>query len=311
MPFCEVSGGAALAGLWRRTDGGNLRDLLLLRDASRRLRDAGLLRALFGVVRDSTRPPAVRLAVLEVLVGYMKPDKMLPYGSPEPGVNADSCGLVAASALDVHEGASPILVPEDVVSIREAIMTVASVSEDTVVRQAAACAIFGRHKPDRWDSADAAVRRLPPSTFGELPEAIRRELELRKCWVPQIWGDSVPHNVIRGHFARPQQNDWAVLCSRSGTSTILVFWRGTADTVAELEARADRNYLQGEGGGQTGYSRSIDVADSAFISSHFAWYGGPQPPPLDHEGIDDAFVEKGSVVLYWYRGRWLRLTGAD
>jgi hypothetical protein len=40
-------------------------------------------------------------------------------------------------------------------------------------------------------------------------------------------------------------------------------------------------------------------------------YGGPKPPPLDHEGISDIFIGKASVVWYWYRDRWLKLQGAD
>jgi hypothetical protein len=38
---------------------------------------------------------------------------------------------------------------------------------------------------------------------------------------------------------------------------------------------------------------------------------GPKPPPIDHLGIDDAFLEKASVVHYYYQGKWLQLTGAD
>jgi len=32
---------------------------------------------------------------------------------------------------------------------------------------------------------------------------------------------------------------------------------------------------------------------------------------LDHDGINDTFVEHASVVWYWYGRRWLQLTGAD
>ena len=38
---------------------------------------------------------------------------------------------------------------------------------------------------------------------------------------------------------------------------------------------------------------------------------GPEPPPIDHQGINYAFIEKASVVLYWYEGQWLCLQGAD
>jgi hypothetical protein len=32
---------------------------------------------------------------------------------------------------------------------------------------------------------------------------------------------------------------------------------------------------------------------------------------MNHQGIDDAFLEKASVTYYYYRGKWLQLTGAD
>ena len=31
----------------------------------------------------------------------------------------------------------------------------------------------------------------------------------------------------------------------------------------------------------------------------------------DHDGIDDAFLEKASVTWYWDNGRWMQLQGAD
>ena len=59
------------------------------------------------------------------------------------------------------------------------------------------------------------------------------------------------------------------------------------------------------------YSREIASVGRAYILQHYQAYGGTKPPPIDHQGINDAFVEKGSVVLYFYRQEWLRLTGAD
>jgi len=44
---------------------------------------------------------------------------------------------------------------------------------------------------------------------------------------------------------------------------------------------------------------------------HFSPYGGPTPPQIDHQGIDDAFIEKASVTWYFDGGSWLKLTGAD
>ena len=44
---------------------------------------------------------------------------------------------------------------------------------------------------------------------------------------------------------------------------------------------------------------------------HYRAYGGPVPPPIDHQGIDDAFLEKASVTWYFHECKWLRLQGAD
>jgi hypothetical protein len=60
-----------------------------------------------------------------------------------------------------------------------------------------------------------------------------------------------------------------------------------------------------------GYSRGLGVADADFIRVHHQRYGGPKPPPLDHDGIDDIAIEKGSLVWFWNRGRWLQLTGSN
>jgi hypothetical protein len=105
--------------------------------------------------------------------------------------------------------------------------------------------------------------------------------------------------------------DWAVLCSRERTSTILVFRAGSTSDVAELASHRDADFLQLTYAGRPGFSRELSVAEPANIRRHFDAYGGPQLPPLDHDGIDDAFLEKGSVVHYWHEGRWLQLQGAD
>ena len=65
------------------------------------------------------------------------------------------------------------------------------------------------------------------------------------------------------------------------------------------------------GGGRIKFSRIISPADAKAILGYHAAYGGPTPPPIEHQGIDGAFVGKASVVHYCYGGRWLRLQGAD
>jgi hypothetical protein len=94
-------------------------------------------------------------------------------------------------------------------------------------------------------------------------------------------------------------------------SSILVFWGGTGRKPAEIATAPDKGFLQDIGDGKIGYSRRISEVDSTYIVERYRRYGGPKPPPIDRHGINDAFIEKGSVVHYYYEGQWLKLTGAD
>lgn len=152
---------------------------------------------------------------------------------------------------------------------------------------------------------------LPPSSFPQLPVGIRKELEKLGCKIPQPSFPKEPHNVIQGEFARPGQKDWAVLCSKEGISTIVVFWEESTACSDKISPAKDRSYFQGMGNGSIGYSRAIRAVGEKYISDHYERYGGTKPPPVDHQGIDDAFVGKASGVRYCHQGKWLILTGAD
>jgi hypothetical protein len=163
----------------------------------------------------------------------------------------------------------------------------------------------------KFNEADFQVTLLAPSAFPELPANIRRELERRGCTIPQVRADEKPQNVIEGEFTRKGQTDWAVLCSVNRVSTILVFRNASDRNPLELAREADIDKLQAVGGNAIAYSRAISRVGQEYILSHHRAYGGPKPPTIDHQGIDDAFVGKASVVHYFHAGRWLKLTGAD
>lgn len=158
----------------------------------------------------------------------------------------------------------------------------------------------------------AQIQQLPPSAFPWVPQPIRDDLSKRGCRIPQTYATAKPHNIIRGQFARPGQTDLAVLCSKSGKSSILVYWAQSATQPPAQLATYDLNiHVQDTGFGKLGYSRAIGPASAKWILDHYRAYGGVKPPPLTHLGIDDAFIEKASVVHYFHKGRWLQLTGAD
>ena len=170
----------------------------------------------------------------------------------------------------------------------------------------------GHAQTDMWSAADSTITRMPPSAFPSLPTSIQREIAKRGCRIPQAFG---PHgaNVIRGHFAKQGQTDWAVLCSKDGVSTILIFWSGSPSRVDSLAPVRDQDYLQETEPGKIGYSRRISTIAPKGIRYVYGTFGeGASPPfPLDHDGIDDYFVEKASVIHFRHRGKWVRLVGAD
>ena len=131
-----------------------------------------------------------------------------------------------------------------------------------------------------------------------LPDGVRHVVRARGCKV---------RNVIQGRFFDAETASWAVLCSTRGKSVILVFPDSGGEKVESI-SRMDDAIYQGSDGI---YLRAIGIADRANIVGHYKAYGGPKPPPIRHDGIDDSFFEKASVIHYRYRGKWLQLTGAD
>jgi len=155
-------------------------------------------------------------------------------------------------------------------------------------------------------------RLAPVSDFPELPVDVAQDLTHRGCRIPQVEDVSERHNVVQGQFERHGQHDWAVLCLQGSTSTILVYWNGSAMSPAQLAPR-DETIAPSK----RGYYRILHVVDGKFIRDHYlSGRGGvpspPKPPSvIDHDGIDDGIYEKGSGVHYLYNGKWLELAGSD
>lgn len=170
---------------------------------------------------------------------------------------------------------------------------------------------------DKWDEADRAIRRLDPAEFSELPAIIVADLKKRGCTIPQPTNQGKRHNVISGGFARvgqknsdPKnwailQTDWAVLCSRNRTSSILIYWAGMRPCSSEILSSKDRNWLQELTDG-IGYSRvisSIALVSIPILKS----IAGPSPLPITaYHGIKEEFVGKASTVHYCHNGQWVK-----
>ena len=167
--------------------------------------------------------------------------------------------------------------------------------------------------PAQWEAwvekTEKEMRRLSPDDFPRLPSEIRRDLIDRGCSIPQVSDDPQPHNVVSGRFQERDRLDWAVLCSTDRTSRILIYPDGNVSEAQELPSsqHPNRHWIQGG----IGFSRALASADAEHIMRHYTEYGGPEPPPIDHDGLEEAYVGKASTIHYWYQGVWLALQGAD
>jgi hypothetical protein len=159
--------------------------------------------------------------------------------------------------------------------------------------------------------SNKTIRRLRVEDYPELPSGVAAVLRSRRCTMPQPNKDGPARNVIEGEFFHKGQKGWAVLCSSAGKSSILVFRNNYDRSPDEIAESPDQQFLINTWQGGTVYSREISAVGQEFILRHHRAYSGPKPPPVDHNGIDDAFLEKASVTWYWHRGKWMQLPGAD
>lgn len=81
-----------------------------------------------------------------------------------------------------------------------------------------------------------------------------------------------------------------------------------ADTIA---THSDADYLYKSENGNWEYSRGLGKVGKKYIIEHYEAYGVPEPPRITHDAINDAYLEKSSVVHYCNQGNWVALTGAD
>ncbi|MBB6142381.1 hypothetical protein HNQ77_000319 [Silvibacterium bohemicum] len=152
------------------------------------------------------------------------------------------------------------------------------------------------------------IRLLPLASFPSLPAAIASQLQQKNCMVPQTYEARRPENVIHGAFEKQGSDDWAVLCSASGTTALYAFFQSRPDQPILLRSQRDQEWLGAEAGSGYGAAWGISIADASQIrplksSRHIA--------PIDHAGIRDSNVERSSSIHYFHNGAWVPLDGGN
>jgi hypothetical protein len=150
------------------------------------------------------------------------------------------------------------------------------------------------------------IRLLPVSSFPALPEDVGAWLNRRGCMIPQTYEARQPENVIHGAFHGRGASDWAALCSVDGTTTLYVFPDGQRDDPTALRSQPDAAWL-GADPGETvrGSAWGIAVRSAGQLRSLPEFR---RLLPVDHDGIDDARLERALTIHYEQAGQWLTVT---
>jgi hypothetical protein len=153
-------------------------------------------------------------------------------------------------------------------------------------------------------TASYLIRRLPSSSFPDLPDAIADLLDQRGCMIPQTFQAHRPENVINASFERPGSSDWAVLCSTHGNVELLVFFARTPSKPMTLASAPELQRLQRhDSTGVLGFDWGIDPASPQQIREAQAGMTR-HPPPLDHDALADVVLNQKTVYRFYTHSAW-------
>jgi len=150
------------------------------------------------------------------------------------------------------------------------------------------------------------IRLLPLASFPALPRVVAAQLDERKCMVPQTYEARAPENVVHASLERKGSDDWAVLCSVNGSTTLYVFFHSQLAVPIALRHQRDTEWLGAEMLGAYGSAWGIARRGPSQMRATKG-----SAISVDHDGIDDAFVDKSSTTRYFEDGKWIILDNSN
>lgn len=149
-----------------------------------------------------------------------------------------------------------------------------------------------------------SIRLLPVSSFPQLPSAVVQQLSQMGCMIPQTYEAHGPENVVSGSFEKQGSSDWAVLCSVKGTTTLYVFFQSNLASPVALRHQLDGKWLGRDGAWSLDYGSAWGI--SAIPSRVM-----PRTEHIEHDGVQDSFVEQSSTIHYFDDERWTLLDNSQ
>jgi hypothetical protein len=155
------------------------------------------------------------------------------------------------------------------------------------------------------------IRRLPISSFPDLPEAAAALLTRRGCLIPQTYQAHHPENVIHASFERADSSDWAVLCSSGGNVSLLVFFANSSARLLVLASAPETQRLQPhDSSGVLGFNWGIDPASPEQIREARSGMEH-RPPVLDHDALADSTIDHRTIYRFYLKSNWTVLEMPD
>ena len=150
----------------------------------------------------------------------------------------------------------------------------------------------------------AKTRLLEPSAFPQLPPHVVADLEQRDCKIPEF-NRHTQDVVIQGHFMGPNTVDWAVLCMRTNSTSLLVYPGGSVERLVAPDIRWNSFTSWG-----------IAPVDSKGLENVVWGWQTRKPQVFDHQGISSSegygtgtsvySFSSEAVTFYFENGEWLR-----
>jgi hypothetical protein len=151
------------------------------------------------------------------------------------------------------------------------------------------------------------IRRLPVSSFPQLPPVVADSLAQRGCSIPQTYQAHRPENVVRASLEQSGSSDWAVLCAAEGKVMLLVFFASDLEHPATLSSVTEKQRLQVHDlTGVMGFNWGIDPASPGKVREAQSAMAR-RPALLDHDALADTVLEKRTVYHFFSKNAWTTL----
>lgn len=151
------------------------------------------------------------------------------------------------------------------------------------------------------------IRRLPVSSFPDLPADVASTLNQRGCMIPQTYEAHHPENVVRASLERAGSSDWAVLCAVRGTVSLLIFFASDPAEPIILTSMRETERLQAhDNAGVLGFNWGIDPASPEQVREARSGMEH-RPPPTDHDALADSIIDIKTIYHFYSKHSWTLL----